>query len=114
MPARNEADVVGAAIGSLAKQRYAGAFHIVLEGTTALEIVAYQGQTMRAADLLKAKGDRYVLGKKTRGVLAPEFLPKSPLASPMFVDSIGEPVGASVQPSAFQPGGRPLAASRRT
>lgn len=30
VPARNEADVVGRAIGSLAKQRYAGAFHVVL------------------------------------------------------------------------------------
>jgi hopene-associated glycosyltransferase HpnB len=30
VPARNEADVVGAAIGSLAKQRYDGAFRVVL------------------------------------------------------------------------------------
>src|SRR3954465_15771369 len=30
IPARNEADVVGAAVGSLAKQRYAGIFRIVV------------------------------------------------------------------------------------
>ena len=30
VPARNEADVVARSIGSLAKQRYSGAFHIVL------------------------------------------------------------------------------------
>jgi hypothetical protein len=41
---------------------------------------------------------------EVRGVLAPEVLPKSPLASPQFIDSIGDPVGASVLPAAFRPG----------
>jgi hypothetical protein len=39
-----------------------------------------------------------------RGVLAPEFLPKSPVASPLFIDSIGEPVGTTIFPNAFRPG----------
>src|SRR5690606_10449542 len=39
-----------------------------------------------------------------RGVIAPEFLPKSPLGSPLFVDAEGAPVGAPIQPAAFGPG----------
>jgi hypothetical protein len=39
-----------------------------------------------------------------RGVLAPEFLPKSPLAGAQFLDSIGLPVGTVVPPSAFRQG----------
>ena len=42
---------------------------------------------------------------ETRGVLAPDFLPKSPLGSPLFVGSSGEPVGTRVPPFAFAPGG---------
>jgi hypothetical protein len=39
-----------------------------------------------------------------RGVLAPEFLPKSPVASPLFVDTAGLPAGTSILPSAFRQG----------
>jgi hypothetical protein len=39
-----------------------------------------------------------------RGVLAPEFLPKSPVASPLFVDSIGDPAGSPIPASAFRQG----------
>ena len=42
---------------------------------------------------------------EVRGVIAPEFLPKSPLASPLYIDSIGQPAGPEIHPSAFQPGG---------
>ena len=40
-----------------------------------------------------------------RGVLAPEYGPKSPLAPALYLDSIGESVGTLIQPGAFGSGG---------
>ena len=42
---------------------------------------------------------------QVRGVLAPEFLPKSPLGAPLFLDTLGLAVGTTVPESAFHPGG---------
>ena len=42
---------------------------------------------------------------EARGVLAPDFLPKSPLGSPLFIGSSGEPAETRVPPFAFAPGG---------
>ena len=42
---------------------------------------------------------------EVRGVLAPEFLPKSPLGAPLFLDTLGLAVGTTVPESAFHPGG---------
>src|SRR5690606_31569180 len=40
---------------------------------------------------------------EVRGVLAPEALPKSPLGGPMFLDTLGAPVGTPIPPASPDP-----------
>ncbi len=42
---------------------------------------------------------------EARGVIAPEVLPKSPISSAFYLDSLGQAAGTVVPESAFQPGG---------
>ena len=52
VPARNEADVVGAAVASLAKQRYDGAFHIVLVDDHSADGTAGVARSAASANVL--------------------------------------------------------------
>jgi hopene-associated glycosyltransferase HpnB len=86
IPARNEADVVGQAIGSLAAQDYAGQFHIVLVDDSSSDGTADAARAAAGADLLTvvraaplAEGWTGKLWAVSQGVAvaerrAPEFL----------------------------------------